>query len=292
MWHRKRSLAGFIQTPWVRTCSYHVHCRPPAMSSVRKIIDRGCRTPPTFHHLIAASLGKHYPLMDTDPGKPWLGGLAWAWDFEARSLSPRKPAFWLGLACAMLFVKASLSFVNLSRVSPLRLSKQAAAGASATQRLLVDGKIAIGLSAVFCMESMVVSAGKIGAKTDRTKKWIAGIFHNQDWERFESVVCLMFGEDLMYAQINNKKAVSFQSMISPSEAGSATKDPEVQFSKIAPADMFSPIVSTTPSKSRTGLSKASPFSTKTLLEHTVAAKKNCRSCLGSFGLISCPNHLK
>ncbi|KAJ7035184.1 hypothetical protein C8F04DRAFT_1182594 [Mycena alexandri] len=72
------------------------------MSSVRKIIDRGCRTPPTFHHLIAASLGKHYPLMDTDPGKPWLGGLAWAWDFEARSPSPRKPAFWLGLACEAL----------------------------------------------------------------------------------------------------------------------------------------------------------------------------------------------
>jgi len=123
----------------------------------------------------------------------------------------------------MLFVEASPSFVNLSRVSPLRLSKQAAVGASATQRLLVDGKIAICLSAVFCTESMIVSAGRIGTKTDRTKKWISGIFHNQDWERFESVVCLVLGEDLMYTQINNKKAVSFQTMISPPDTGSASK---------------------------------------------------------------------
>ncbi|KAJ7019099.1 hypothetical protein C8F04DRAFT_1276683 [Mycena alexandri] len=168
---------------------------------------------------------------------------------------------------AMLFVEASPSFVNLSRVSPLRLSKQAAVGASATQRLLVDGKIAICLSAVFCTESMIVSAGRIGTKTDRTKKWISGIFHNQDWERFESVVCLVFGEDLMYTQINNKKAVSFQTMISPPDTGSASKDPDAQFNKIAPADMFSPIVSSTPSKSRAGPSKSSPSKPKTLLAH-------------------------
>ncbi|KAJ7044254.1 hypothetical protein C8F04DRAFT_1250197 [Mycena alexandri] len=167
---------------------------------------------------------------------------------------------------AMLFVEAAPSFINLSRVSPVRLSKQVAAGASATQRLLVDGQIAICVSAIFCTDSMVVSAGKIGAKSERTRKWIAGIFHNQDWERFESVVCLVFGEDLMYTQINNKHAMSFLSMISPDTAA-GSKDADVQFNKIAPADMFSPVVSTTPAKPRAVSSKGSPFKAKTLLAH-------------------------
>ncbi|KAJ7035868.1 hypothetical protein C8F04DRAFT_1258509 [Mycena alexandri] len=167
---------------------------------------------------------------------------------------------------AMLFVEAAPAFINLSRVSPLRLSKQASAGASATQRLQVDGQIAVCVSAIFCTDSMIVTAGKIGVKSERTRKWIAGIFHNQDWERFESVVCLVFGEDIMYTQINNKKSVSFLTMISPDSAAGA-KDTDAQFSKIAPADMFSPVVSTTPTKPRAGTSKVSPTKAKTLLAH-------------------------
>ncbi|KAJ7768497.1 hypothetical protein B0H16DRAFT_1716487 [Mycena metata] len=168
---------------------------------------------------------------------------------------------------AMLFVEAGPSFINLSRVSPLRLSKQAAPGASATQRLLVDGQIAVCVSAIFCTESMVVSAGKVGPKTERTRKWLAGIFHNQDWERFESVVCLVFGEDLMYTNITNKKAVSFVTMLSPADAPAS--DSDVKFSKMAPSDMFSPVVSTTPSKGSAGTSsKPSPYKPRTLLSHS------------------------
>ncbi|KAJ7039399.1 hypothetical protein C8F04DRAFT_1255104 [Mycena alexandri] len=133
--------------------------------------------------------------------------------------------------------------------------------------LLVDGQIAVCLSAIFCTDSVVVNAGKIGARSERYRKWIAGIFHNQDWERFESVVCLVFGEDIMYTQINNKKAVSFLSMISPVDAGTSGKDTEAQFSRIAPVDMFSPVVSTTPTKPRVGGSKGSPVKAKTLLAH-------------------------
>lgn len=65
---------------------------------------------------------------------------------------------------------------------------------------------------------MVVSAGQISSKTDRTRKWISGIFHNQEWERFEAVMCLVFGEDILYAQISSKKAIAFQSVISPDMA--------------------------------------------------------------------------
>ncbi|KAJ7723245.1 hypothetical protein B0H16DRAFT_342809 [Mycena metata] len=73
----------------------------------------------------------------------------------------------------------------------------------------------------------------------------------------------------MYTNINNKKAITFLTMLSPAETAVGGKDLEVQFSKIAPADMFSPIVSTTPSKNRAGTStsKSSPSKPRTLLAH-------------------------
>lgn len=122
---------------------------------------------------------------------------------------------------AMLFVEASPNFINPSRVSPVRLSIQGGSGPSTTQRLLVEGRVATCVSAVFCSESVVVSAEKIGPRSDRTRKWVSGIFHNQDWERFESLMCLVFGQELMYAQINSRKAIAFQTMISPEGSGGA-----------------------------------------------------------------------
>ncbi|KAJ7028866.1 hypothetical protein C8F04DRAFT_963544 [Mycena alexandri] len=80
---------------------------------------------------------------------------------------------------------------------------------------MYDNKIAVCVSAVFCTESVVVTAAKIGGKSERLRKWVSGIFHNQEWERFEALMCLVFGRDILYAQINGKKAISFQSMISP-----------------------------------------------------------------------------
>ncbi|KAJ7708002.1 hypothetical protein B0H16DRAFT_1746370 [Mycena metata] len=152
----------------------------------------------------------------------------------------------------MLFVECKPNFINPSRVSPLSLSRQAATGPSATQRLLYDGQIAVCLSAVFCTDSVVVSAGKIGGKSERMRKWLSGIFHNQDWERFESLMCLVFGQDVMYAQISNKKAISFQTMISP-EGAATVESWDSRFDKNAPSDMFSPIIpkKTTPVKVKT-----------------------------------------
>jgi hypothetical protein len=115
----------------------------------------------------------------------------------------------------MLFVDSAPNFINPARVSPVRLSTQVTSGPSSTRRLLVDGRIATCISAVFCSESVVITAEKIGQKSERTRKWVSGLFHNQDWERFESLICLVFGEDTMYAQINSRKAVAFQTMISP-----------------------------------------------------------------------------
>ncbi|KAJ7111512.1 hypothetical protein C8R44DRAFT_632986 [Mycena epipterygia] len=52
------------------------------------------------------------------------------------------------------------------------------------------------------------------------RKWLSGIFHNQEWERFESLMCLVFGETVLHAQISTKHAVSFQTMISPENLSS------------------------------------------------------------------------
>ncbi|KAJ7037572.1 hypothetical protein C8F04DRAFT_1180313 [Mycena alexandri] len=175
---------------------------------------------------------------------------------------------------AILFVESKPNFINPSRVSPLTLSRQLAAGSSGTQRLMYDSKIAVCVSAVFCTESVVVTAAKIGGKSERLRKWVSGIFHNQEWERFEALMCLVFGQEILYAQINNKKAISFQTMISP-ENSSASKDTDTRFDKNAPADMFSPIVAKKGTPSRP---KPRPIGTptKTLLafdEHLYDARK-------------------
>ncbi|KAJ7733482.1 hypothetical protein B0H16DRAFT_1468073 [Mycena metata] len=150
---------------------------------------------------------------------------------------------------ALIFKESEPNFINPSRVSPLRLSSQSTTAASPTQRLMV--------------ESVLVEAAKISPKSERMRKWVSGVFHNQEWERFESLMCLVFGEDLMYTQISPKKAVSFQTMLSPDSAG-AVKDTDSRFKAEAPSDMFTPIKSKAPKKASP--SKPS-IKTKTLLAY-------------------------
>ncbi|KAJ6464207.1 hypothetical protein C8R47DRAFT_1079754 [Mycena vitilis] len=164
---------------------------------------------------------------------------------------------------AVLFREAEPNFINPSRVSPLNLSCQVTAGSAATQRLMTNGRVAMCVSSIFCTESFLVDAKKIGANTDRTRKWVSGIPHNQDFERLESLFCLVLGEHVLYAQITPKKALSFQTMMSPANAA-AVQDVEDAFTS-APSDMFAPV---TPSKSPVKAkspSKARNFTSKTLL---------------------------
>jgi len=120
----------------------------------------------------------------------------------------------------MLFNEAAPNFINPSRVSPVRLNSRPSYGSTTTQRLHVDDRIAVCLSALFCSESKLVVPAKIGGKSDRMRKWVSGIFHNQDWERFESLMCLVFGEHTLRGQISTKHALSFQTMISPENLAS------------------------------------------------------------------------
>jgi hypothetical protein len=115
---------------------------------------------------------------------------------------------------ALLFVEAAPNFVNLSRVSPLQLGCKVSAGSSTTHRLYVGDRIAVCVSAMACTESHVVAPMRIGVKSERQRKWISGVFHDQEWERWEAIVCLVFHEKIMYSQISDK-AISFQTMLSP-----------------------------------------------------------------------------
>lgn len=123
---------------------------------------------------------------------------------------------------AVLFKEAAPNFINPSRVSPLRLSSNVTSGSSSSHRLMVDNRIAVCVSALFCSESVIVAPKKIGANSERMRKWLSGVFHNQEWERWEAIMCLVFGEQVMYAQLTPQNALAFQSMISPLNANSAT----------------------------------------------------------------------
>ncbi|KAJ7635505.1 hypothetical protein DFH06DRAFT_1336526 [Mycena polygramma] len=138
---------------------------------------------------------------------------------------------------AILFVEAGPNFINLSRVSPLRLSCRVSPGSSTTHRLFAEDRIAVCVSAICCTESYVVAARRVGAKSERQRKYISGVFHDQDWERFESIVCLVFSEQTMYGQIEGK-AISFQTMISPDLRNAADAAPERPTNNV-PSHMFS-----------------------------------------------------
>ncbi|KAJ6470778.1 hypothetical protein C8R47DRAFT_751799 [Mycena vitilis] len=168
---------------------------------------------------------------------------------------------------ALMFKSASPNIINPSRVSPVRLSSRVSMGSTTTYRLHVDDRIAVCVSALFCSESKIVTPVKIGGKSDRMRKWISGVFHNQEWERFESLMCLVFGEQTLRAQISPKHAVSFQTMISPEHA-SSQKDSDDLFNTAAPADMFSPVkVTKKATKTTNTPNKFSSSRAKTLLAH-------------------------
>ncbi|KAJ7697471.1 hypothetical protein B0H17DRAFT_1130438 [Mycena rosella] len=138
---------------------------------------------------------------------------------------------------ALLFKESDPNFINLSRVSPVRLSSSVSAGSSTTMRLQVNGRIAVCLTSICVTELHVVTARNIGAKSERRRKWISGVPHDYDWECLESIVCLTFRKRTMYGQMSDK-AISFQTMISPENAktSDATTD---RFNRSVPSSMFS-----------------------------------------------------
>jgi hypothetical protein len=53
------------------------------------------------------------------------------------------------------------------------------------------------------MRSHVATAVKINGPLQREHKYINLVMHNQDWERWAAFMCFCFGQELLYAQIND-----------------------------------------------------------------------------------------
>ncbi|KAJ7747474.1 hypothetical protein B0H16DRAFT_1461954 [Mycena metata] len=168
---------------------------------------------------------------------------------------------------AVMFVESGPSFINPSRVSPVRLSAEVSTGATATKRLKVDNKVAICVTPIFSSESILIEPKKIGTNVDCTHKWLSGIMHNQEWERFESTMCLVFGELVLYAQLLSKHALAFQTMMSAASSSSSVSVGDTQFAN-APSDMFSPVKATKAPAKNKSPAKTSMFTSKTLLAST------------------------
>ncbi|KAJ7767247.1 hypothetical protein B0H16DRAFT_1521466 [Mycena metata] len=166
---------------------------------------------------------------------------------------------------AIVFQEAAPNFVNISRISPLRLNTRISAGSSSTYRLHIDDRVAVCVSVICATESHLVAPKRIGVRSERMRKWVSGVMHDQEWERFESVTCLLFHEQTMYTQITDK-AISFQTMISPDPRSAQNSSPAEQRShRSIPSTMFSSSSPGKPAASREPPKYSS--SMKTLLAH-------------------------
>ncbi|KAJ7490176.1 hypothetical protein B0H11DRAFT_2229098 [Mycena galericulata] len=116
----------------------------------------------------------------------------------------------------VLFVEAPGGFINPSRVDPRRVTSQPTTADLSRYVLNVDGKTAICVSAIMASESTLVEGRAIGRS--RPRKWLSGVFHNQEYERFISFMCLTFGSSTMYGQLSSG-AVAFQSALGPANDG-------------------------------------------------------------------------
>ncbi|KAJ7229260.1 hypothetical protein C8J57DRAFT_1387555 [Mycena rebaudengoi] len=132
------------------------------------------------------------------------------------------PTLDLGVAApAMLFKSADGGYINPSRCDPSRFSIQPTSADASRYILLVDGRVATCVTAVMSSESVLVEGRAVGKAMPR--KWPTGLMHNQEYERFESFVCLAFGAAIVYGQLSNG-GLMFQSRMGPPKGTGSAKD--------------------------------------------------------------------
>ncbi|KAJ7187201.1 hypothetical protein C8R46DRAFT_1207166 [Mycena filopes] len=152
---------------------------------------------------------------------------------------------------AIVFQEAKPNYVNMSRISPLRLNTRMSGGASATCRMYIEDRVAICVSAICCTVSNLVAPKKIGIKSERMRKSISGVLHDQEWS------------DLIAAD----KSVAFQTMISPEVITQTTSPAEQRNARTVPSSMFSsPSFAAKPSGT-TRTTRSYSSSAKTLLAY-------------------------
>lgn len=96
-------------------------------------------------------------------------------------------------------------YINPARISPERVSataiKSAVDGSGGNFRLSKDGSPAICVTAGMCLDSRLIEPVYTSGSDAMLHKYIAVIFHSQDWQRWEAFMCQLFGKPRMYANM-------------------------------------------------------------------------------------------
>ncbi|KAJ7271550.1 hypothetical protein C8J57DRAFT_1507451 [Mycena rebaudengoi] len=113
----------------------------------------------------------------------------------------------------MNFVQSGI-YINPCRISPALCSTEKASAAISARRIAFENKTAISVMVGMCTLSYITEAVAGSGAEPRSKRYIHILQHNQEWERWQSFHCLVFGYDLLYSHIDNN-AIQLGSILSP-----------------------------------------------------------------------------
>ncbi|KAJ7695919.1 hypothetical protein B0H17DRAFT_1198251 [Mycena rosella] len=109
-----------------------------------------------------------------------------------------------------------------------------------SKRINVDKtKVAICVSPGMCIQSRITSPVETNGPIVKLHKFISVMLHDQDWERWESFMCLVFSQPFMYCNITNL-AVQFGSRFANRDDETKVKEPSYEKSDVD-ATMRSPV---------------------------------------------------
>jgi hypothetical protein len=89
---------------------------------------------------------------------------------------------------AITFVEAQGGYINPSRFDPGRITSQAILADRSRYALMVDGKVATCVSSMMSVQSFLRQGLAFGRA--RPVKTVAGLLHDQEYERFVAFICL------------------------------------------------------------------------------------------------------
>ncbi|KAJ2933907.1 hypothetical protein H1R20_g3130, partial [Candolleomyces eurysporus] len=180
--------ASLNPSPTANTGSATRKC--PPLPSVCQVTNPGLQDPvlaSTYKNLVPLIAGELIAWSDlVGPGQVAFS----AWAEESDDINPQM-AF-----NAITFVEDA-NFVNPSRSSPENIDVIPQPGSTTRFHLSRNGHPIIGVSSIFLEQSHLLNATTSGV----IQKYIRGIFHSQEWERFVAWICMAFGHRRLHAQL-------------------------------------------------------------------------------------------
>ncbi|KAJ7511746.1 hypothetical protein B0H11DRAFT_1899282 [Mycena galericulata] len=149
-------------------------------------------------------------------------------------------------------------FMNPARVSPSLIETRPISNGNTQRRIHVDGKVAICVSPGMCSESFLTRPHTGSGVNGRKRKFIALTFHNQEWERWESFMCLCFAQPHLFTPMT-KTAIHLGSMLDVK--ASNTKKTEDDGTNMAISSMLTPVKASSSGRTRPSGPPASSPST-------------------------------